>query len=78
MPDQTGQDGQPNRDTLADNSKTRAEPAESAQPARPPPARPAARPEQSAEDTDIGWGDRPDPDHDERYHQDRPPHWGSD
>jgi hypothetical protein len=62
MPDQPDQDGP------ADNSKTQAE--------LPKPA--PARPEQSAEDTDIGWGDRPDPDHDERYHQDRPPHWGSD
>jgi hypothetical protein len=70
------QEGQPDQDAPADNSKTQAEPAQP--PAEPAPARPAARPEQSAEDTDIGWGDRPDPDHDERYYQDRPPHWGSD
>ena len=72
MPEQPGQDGQPGRDAPGDNSKTQAERTQ------PAPAQPAARPEQSAEDTDIGWGDRPDPDHDERYHQDRPPHWGSD
>jgi cell division protein FtsN len=73
MPDQPDQDGP------ADNSKTQAGPAQpTAEPAQPTPVKPAARPEQSAEDTDIDWGDRPDPDHDERYHQDRPPHWGSD
>jgi hypothetical protein len=66
MPDQ------PDADGPDDNSKTQAEPAQ------PVPARPAAQPDQSAEDTDIGWGDRPDPDHDERFYQDRPPHWGSD
>ena len=41
-----------------------------------PPRRPE-RPEQSAEDTDSGWGERPEPDHDERLYGDRPPHWDS-
>ena len=48
------------------------------EPARPVPSHPVARPEQSAEDTDTGWGERPDPDDDERFSRDRPPHWGSD
>ena len=42
------------------------------------PSKQPERPEQSAEDTDTGWGERPDPDDDERFHRDRPPHWGSD
>jgi hypothetical protein len=48
------------------------------QPSGPASGRPAGRPEQSAEDTDTGWGERPDGDDDERYYRDRPPHWGSD
>ena len=48
------------------------------EPGKPDPERPAPRPEQSAEDTDTGWGERPDGDDDERYYRDRPPHWGSD
>jgi hypothetical protein len=32
-------------------------------------------PEQSAEDTDAGWGERPDPGEDERLYGERPPHW---
>jgi hypothetical protein len=32
-------------------------------------------PEQTADDTDRGWGDRPDS-NDERLLEDRPPHWG--
>jgi len=34
-------------------------------------------PEQTREDTDIGWGERPEPDDDERFYRDRPPHWDS-
>lgn len=34
-------------------------------------------PEQSREDTDAGWGERPEPDDDERFYRDRPPHWDS-
>lgn len=36
-----------------------------------------AVPERSQDDTDVGWGERPEPDDDERYRQDRPPHWDS-
>ena len=46
--------------------------------ARPPVADDnAGPPEQSTEDTDSGWGERPEPDDDERLYRDRPPHWDS-
>lgn len=32
-------------------------------------------PAQSREDTDAGWGERPEPDDDERRYGERPPHW---
>ncbi|HEX3750704.1 MAG TPA: methyltransferase domain-containing protein [Streptosporangiaceae bacterium] len=32
-------------------------------------------PEQSTEDTDASWGERPDPGDDERLYGERPPHW---
>jgi hypothetical protein len=32
-------------------------------------------PEQSQDETGIGWGEAPEPDDDERLRQDRPPHW---
>jgi hypothetical protein len=32
-------------------------------------------PEQSEEETGIGWGEAPEPDDDERLRRDRPPHW---
>jgi hypothetical protein len=34
-------------------------------------------PTQSQEDTDVGWGEQPEPDDDERLHRERPPHWDS-
>ena len=34
--------------------------------------------DQSAEDTDESWGERPEPDDDERRYGERPPHWESD
>jgi hypothetical protein len=34
-------------------------------------------PAQSREDTDIGWGEQPEPGEDDRFHRDRPPHWDS-
>ena len=40
------------------------------------PERPAPEiPEQSPEDTDAGWGERAEPDDDERRYGERPPHW---
>ena len=34
-------------------------------------------PLQSQEDTDVGWGEQPRPEDDERLHRERPPHWDS-
>jgi GrpB-like predicted nucleotidyltransferase (UPF0157 family) len=34
--------------------------------------------DQSPEDTDAGWGERPEPDDDERRYGERPPHWEPD
>lgn len=34
-------------------------------------------PEQGEDETDVGWGDQPEPDDDDRYIRDRPPHWDS-
>jgi hypothetical protein len=34
-----------------------------------------ALPVQSQEDTDAGWGERPEPADDERLYRERPPHW---
>ena len=36
-----------------------------------------ALPVQSREDTDAAWGEAPEPDEDERFYRDRPPHWDS-
>jgi prolyl-tRNA editing enzyme YbaK/EbsC (Cys-tRNA(Pro) deacylase) len=48
-------------------------------PDTPTPAPPVSRPERSRDDSDIGWGERPEPpDDDRRYLENRPPHWGSD
>jgi hypothetical protein len=49
----------------------------------PPIVRPPAHddrgglPDQSPEDTDANWGERPEPDDDELLYRDRPPHWDS-
>ena len=32
-------------------------------------------PDRTTDETDVGWGDRPDPDDRDRLLQDRPPHW---
>lgn len=34
-----------------------------------------ALPDRSGDETDVGWGDRPEPDDDDRLNGDRPPHW---
>lgn len=51
--------------------------AEEPQPAEPPQKpRPRTRPEQTRDDTDRGWGERPDEDkHDRWLREQRPPHW---
>lgn len=35
-------------------------------------------PLQSQDETDVGWGEQPEQDDDERLRQDRPPHWDRD
>lgn len=35
-------------------------------------------PMQSWEDTDMAWGEQPEPDEKDRLYRDRPPHWDSD
>ena len=52
------------------------EPAVSAAPSRP--AAPAPEPvvaRRSADDSDVGWGDREAGSNDDRLSQDKPPHW---
>jgi hypothetical protein len=47
-------------------------------PASDPPEPPAEKPtlpERSGDEADVGWGDRPEPDDDDRLNRDRPPHW---
>jgi len=50
-------------------------------PPQPPTAGPAdpdhtpVLPVRSQDDTDVGWGEAPEPDDDERLYADRPPHW---
>ena len=34
-------------------------------------------PAQSQDETDAGWGEPAEPDDDERFYRDRPPHWDS-
>jgi hypothetical protein len=36
---------------------------------------PVETPEQSTDDTDRGWGERPDADDDERFLREKPPHY---
>jgi hypothetical protein len=47
-----------------------------AAPARDPDDRPVL-PLRSLDDSDTGWGERNEPDDDERLREDRPPHWDS-
>jgi hypothetical protein len=44
---------------------------------RSPEEKPAV-PVRSRDDSDVGWGERPEPDDDdERLYRERPPHWDS-
>ena len=56
----------------------REEPDQKALPDSDPPAtRDTSKPEQTRDDTDAGWGERPREDsHDEWLRAQRPPHWG--
>ena len=41
------------------------------------PAEVSSKPEQTSDDTDAGWGERPsDAAHDQWLEEQRPPHWG--
>ena len=53
-------------------------PKQSARVSPPDPRDEPVLPTQSREDTDVGWGEPPGPDDDERLSRERPPHWGSD
>jgi hypothetical protein len=33
-------------------------------------------PAKSRDETDVGWGEPPEPDDEERLRRERPPHWG--
>jgi hypothetical protein len=55
----------------SDRGSRPARPASPASPGRP------GRPEKSRDESDVGWGERPEPDDDERFNRDRPPHWDS-
>jgi hypothetical protein len=49
---------------------------EQARPPKPPAPDPRpVLPERSTDETDAGWGERPEPDDDERLRQERPPHY---
>ncbi|MFX4287017.1 hypothetical protein ACQBJO_02460 [Janibacter sp. G349] len=63
--------------SAADETPEGADAAEESQPAEPPQKpRPRTRPEQTRDDTDRGWGERPDEDeHDRWLREQRPPHW---
>ena len=45
--------------------------------ADPDPDDTPAVPVRSQDDTDLGWGEPPEPDDDERLYRERPPHWDS-
>ena len=53
-------------------------PAAPAAPAAPDPDDRPVLPLQSRDETDVGWGEQPEQDDDERLRQDRPPHWDRD
>jgi hypothetical protein len=52
-------------------------PAAAPDEAAPPPApdHGPVLPQRSRDETDAGWGERPEPDDDERLRQERPPHY---
>jgi hypothetical protein len=52
-----------------------AAPGQSVGIGRRDPDREPVLPEHSRDDTDIGWGEEPKPDDDERLRRERPPHW---
>ncbi len=71
-----GRTTQPRRPTPAPGSGS--EPAGGPEVERQPPPEPAAPPEQTLDDTDLGWGEVPagEDAHDDWLREQRPPHWG--
>jgi hypothetical protein len=74
----------PKKPPAADQSPSADQPpaADQSRPAGPPPGaappepdRRPVLPQRSSDETDAGWGERPEPDDDERLRQDRPPHY---
>ena len=63
----------------ADRDGHRAEPAPAARPriARRPPSTGPVLPTVTGDEQDVGWGDAPEPDDDERLLREVPPHHGS-
>ncbi len=61
----------------ARTAAAQADPETAPEPAaEPAPRVRRRRPEQTRDDTDLGWGDRPDEDAHERWlREQRPPHW---
>lgn len=43
---------------------------------RPEPDDKPVLPAKTEEEADVGWGEAPEPDDDERLRRERPPHWG--
>jgi hypothetical protein len=69
---------------MPDREPPPAQPPAAPPPASAAPAQPAAAPGpddrpvlpvRSLDDSDTGWGERAEPDDDERLREDRPPHW---
>lgn len=67
---------EPSGDEAAADTGASQAPAASARPATPA-ARPAPKPEQTSDDTDVGWGEAPESGdaHDRWLLEQRPPHW---
>jgi hypothetical protein len=74
VPDEAAEAAPPGAGAAASTDR-RAEDADPA--AEPPSAERAARPEQTRDDTDVGWGQTPEPAdaHDQWLLEQRPPHW---
>lgn len=59
---------------MATNSPEKQTPDQQAK--QPPtPAEKPVLPERGGDETDLGWGDRTEPDDEDRLNRDRPPHW---
>jgi hypothetical protein len=72
-----GQDARPGtgHDGYVPDSKPAPHRPPAADPAAPGPDDRPVLPLRSLDDSDTGWGERDEPDDDERLREDRPPHW---